>query len=217
MYQVLDKPRVSKSQSISVGFVKNDSRPARRANRAGTRGFRAPEVLFKCSQQTTKIDIWSVGVILLTLLGRRFPFFHSVDDVDAIIELASIFGYRRMRACAAHHGQVFETTIPTIGEKGFTWEKIVQWSSCVSDLTGREKQATKLLYHLLDLNPDSRVTAVEALSHEFFTKPEGDDLPWEEVEPDEEEKSSEKEDKGAVEQEAEATAAEGVAEEVQFV
>lgn len=217
MYQVVDKPRLTKSQSISIGYIKNDSRPARRANRAGTRGFRAPEVLLKCPQQTTKIDIWSVGVILLTLLGRRFPFFHSVDDVEALIELASIFGVRRMRACAAHHGQVFETTIPTIGEKGFTWEKIVQWSSCVSDLTGREKQGAKLLYRLLDLNPDTRLSAVEALNHEFFRRPEGEDQPWEELDHDDEEKLSEKGDVDAVEQKAEPTAAEGAADEVQLI
>jgi cell division control protein 7 len=51
-------------------FVK-DVRPNIKASRAGTRGFRAPEVLFKCMRQTASIDIWSVGVILLTLLTKR--------------------------------------------------------------------------------------------------------------------------------------------------
>ncbi|ODH27735.1 CDC7 protein kinase [Paracoccidioides brasiliensis] len=167
------------SNTMSTGYPKNDSRPSRRANRAGTRGFRAPEVLFKCTSQTTKIDIWSAGVILLTLLGRRFPFFNSADDIDAMIEIASIFGARRMRAAAALHGQVFETTIPTIGEKGYSWEKIVLWSSCVEQLTESEKQATRFLSTLLELNPSKRPTAKEALRHEFFTHPETEDLPWE--------------------------------------
>ncbi|EAA62990.1 hypothetical protein AN3450.2 [Aspergillus nidulans FGSC A4] len=105
------------SSGLAIGYPKSDSRPSRRANRAGTRGFRAPEVLFKCTSQTTKIDMWSAGVILLTLLGRRFPFFNSADDVDALIEMASIFGTRRMKNAAAMHGQIFETNIPTIGEK----------------------------------------------------------------------------------------------------
>jgi len=134
----------SYSTHASTGYPKNDSRPSRRANRAGTRGFRAPEVLFKCTSQTTKIDIWSAGVILLTLLGRRFPFFNSTDDVDAMIEIASIFGIRRMKAAASMHGQVFETNIPTVGEKGYGWEKLVVWSSCVQALTESEKQATRL-------------------------------------------------------------------------
>jgi len=35
-----------------VGYPENDRRPVSKANRAGTRGFRAPEVLFKCHAQT---------------------------------------------------------------------------------------------------------------------------------------------------------------------
>lgn len=35
-----------------VGFKKDDTRPGAKANRAGTRGFRAPEVLLKCPDQT---------------------------------------------------------------------------------------------------------------------------------------------------------------------
>jgi cell division control protein 7 len=94
--------------------------------------------------------MWSVGVILLTLLGRRFPFFNSADDIDAMIEMSSIFGTRRMKTAGAMHGQIFETNIPTIGEKGYSWEKLVKWSSCVEDLTESEEQATRLLSGLME-------------------------------------------------------------------
>ncbi|KAJ5288482.1 hypothetical protein N7478_001512 [Penicillium angulare] len=166
------------SGGLSSGYPKNDSRSSRRANRAGTRGFRAPEVLFKCTSQTTKIDMWSVGVILLTLLGRRFPFFNSADDIDAMIEMASIFGTRRMKTAAAMHGQIFETNIPTIGEKGYSWEKLVKWSSCVEDLTESEQQATRLLAGLMELDPSKRLSAEDALQHEFFTSPVHHDVEW---------------------------------------
>ncbi|KAL5332810.1 kinase-like domain-containing protein [Aspergillus crustosus] len=168
----------SASSGLAAGYPKSDSRPSRRANRAGTRGFRAPEVLFKCTSQTTKIDMWSAGVILLTLLGRRFPFFNSGDDVDALIEMASIFGTRRMKSAAAMHGQVFETNIPTIGEKGYSWEKLVKWSSCVEELTESEKQATRLLSVLMELDSSKRVSARDALQHEFFTNPIDHDVEW---------------------------------------
>jgi cell division control protein 7 len=35
-----------------VGFPQDDKRPSIKTNRAGTRGFRAPEVLLKCPDQT---------------------------------------------------------------------------------------------------------------------------------------------------------------------
>lgn len=155
-----------------AGYPKQDSRPSRRANRAGTRGFRAPEVLFKCTEQTYKIDIWSVGVILLTILSRRFPFFNSADDVEAMIEIATIFGQKRMKAAAQIHGCQFETTIPTIGTHGFTLERIILWSTCRSDsgekLSPEEKKAVEFLEMCLQLDPEKRISADEALCTEFL-------------------------------------------------
>ncbi|ORY60745.1 kinase-like domain-containing protein [Pseudomassariella vexata] len=155
-----------------VGYPKNDTRPSRRANRAGTRGFRAPEVLFKCTEQTTKIDIWSAGVILLTILCKRFPFFNSADDVEAMIEIATIFGTKRMRQAGQLHGCVFETNIPSIGAQGFTLEKIMLWSTCRTDsktgLTQEEKEAVLFLGRCMELDPSRRISAAEALDHEFL-------------------------------------------------
>lgn len=153
------------------GYPKSDTRPSRRANRAGTRGFRAPEVLFKCSEQTTSIDIWSAGVILLTILSKRFPFFNSADDVEAMIEIATIFGSKRMKAAGLLHGCVFETSIPTVGQQGFTMEKIILWSTCRTDdkpLTDDEKLAVRFLERCMELDPSRRITAEEALQHEFL-------------------------------------------------
>lgn len=184
----------SQPDTQSTGYPKNDSRPSRRANRAGTRGFRAPEVLLKCTSQTTKIDIWSAGVILLTLLARRFPFFNSADDVDAMIEMASIFGKRRMKVVAAMHGSIFETNIETIGDRGFTLEKIIVWASCrepdQGPLHAGEKQAVEFLEGLLELDPGRRWSAKETLNHEFFTAPVEDE--FEKAEREQQEEAEEK-------------------------
>lgn len=154
------------------GYPKNDTRPSRRANRAGTRGFRAPEVLFKCTEQTTKIDIWSAGVILLTILSRRFPFFNSADDVEAMIEIATIFGIRRMRVAGQLHGCMFETNIPTIGQSGFDLGKIIMWSTVRTDaeqpFTAEERVAVDFLTRCMDLDPSRRISAEEALASEFL-------------------------------------------------
>lgn len=157
----------------SVGYPREDTRPSRRANRAGTRGFRAPEVLFKCTEQSTKIDIWSAGVILLTILSRRFPFFNSADDVEALIEIATIFGQKRMQKAAALHGCGFKTTIPTIEDFGFSFEGIILWSTCRAGTPGLclsddEKLAVGFLGRCMELDPRRRISAEDALSHEFL-------------------------------------------------
>jgi cell division control protein 7 len=167
-------------QSDAVSYPKpdRDTRPSKRANRAGTRGFRAPEVLLKCTAQTTSIDMWSCGVILLTLLSRRFPFFHSADDIDALLELTNIFGKNRMRQVALLHGSVMETNIPSYSEQGHTFEKVVLWSTNRSarDATGKrvgvltedESEAVGFLEACLELDPGKRITAREALVHPFI-------------------------------------------------
>src|SRR5690606_28582304 len=93
-----------------------------------------------------------------------------------------------MRNCAALHGCSFETTIPTISEKGYTWEKIVLWATGrtnvrkdsrgkeVDDQLSRdEKLAVELMDRLFDLDPLSRITAKEALEHDFLTLVESED------------------------------------------
>ncbi|CAO1602747.1 Cell division control protein 7 [Xanthoria calcicola] len=168
-------------QPAATGYPKNDQRPSRRANRAGTRGFRAPEVLLKCTAQTTKIDVWSVGVILLTILCQRFPFFNSADDVDALIEIASIFGQRRLKACAQLHGTVFECSLPTVGDKGFLLKQIVQWS--VSTVRPEEKEAIdpelmeciNFLELCLELDPRKRISARKALASDFLRDEDEED------------------------------------------
>lgn len=82
----------------------NETRRTLRVSRAGTRGFRAPEVLLNCSSQTCKIDIWSVGVILLCFITRRFPIFQSHDDVESLLELTLIFGVDTLRKACRLHG-----------------------------------------------------------------------------------------------------------------
>lgn len=175
------KQRLQNSYSsingIMQGYPKEDRRPSIRANRAGTRGFRAPEVLFKCTSQTTSLDIWSAGIILLTIMSKRFPFFHSTDDIDAVIELASIFGRRFMQRAALKHGQLFESNLPTITDHGYRLEKIVMWSTGrrTKDEKGNkiplsdgEKEAFDFLQACLEYDPETRITAAHALRHPFL-------------------------------------------------
>ena len=113
---------------------------------------------------------------MLTILAQRFPFFNSADDVEAMIEIATIFGHLRMRQCAMLHGTVLECTIPTIGKHGFALSQIVQWSASTrtsddgEDLDPEVREAVKFLELCLELDPRKRISARAALANDFLAE-----------------------------------------------
>ncbi|KAJ7102091.1 kinase-like protein [Mycena belliarum] len=111
--------------SDKVGYPANETRPTSKANRAGTRGFRAPEVLLKCSEQTGAIDVWAAGTILLFFLTGKFPLFQCTDDNEALMEIATILGKKKMERTATLHSRTFATNVPSVTELGITWNSFV--------------------------------------------------------------------------------------------
>ncbi|KAI0775876.1 kinase-like protein [Trametes elegans] len=116
----------SAGPSDKVGYPEKDTRPHSKANRAGTRGFRAPEVLFKCGEQTGAIDVWSAGMILLFFLTKKFPLFQSNDDTEALMEIATIIGKRRMEKAATLHSRLFQSNVPSLTQDGISWSEFVE-------------------------------------------------------------------------------------------
>lgn len=164
------KPPILFFNSIMVpckppGYYESDSRHPMKAQRAGTRGFRAPEVLFKSMRQTKAIDMWSVGVILLCMLTGQYPFFLSVDDVDGLVEIATIFGHGEMRKAARFYDRIWKCNIPTIKEDRVPFEVIIKR---LNPRMEADTDVIDLLSGLLELNCDARITASDALNHPFF-------------------------------------------------
>lgn len=199
------------------------------APRAGTPGFRAPEVLTKCPNQTTAIDMWSAGIIFLSLLSGRYHFFNAGDDMNALAQIMTIRGSRETVQAAKLFGKtvlcskellakdlrelceglrqvcittpsgtesevqkqraalqmrmienqdgwfVEETNVtpPANTSKSFSYVSSADSAdSGQCDRNGWDKvpdESYHLLDRLLDMNPATRITAEEALSHPLFT------------------------------------------------
>lgn len=46
------------------------------------------------------VDIWSAGVIFLSLLSGRYPFFRANDDMTALAQIVSTFGSEQVKEAA---------------------------------------------------------------------------------------------------------------------
>lgn len=77
----------------------------RTAPRAGTAGFRAPEVLIHCPHQTTAVDVWSAGVMFLSLLTGRYPFFKPANDTESLVQMIAVFGTEKIKKLARTCGK----------------------------------------------------------------------------------------------------------------
>lgn len=152
------------------------SRRSQRAARAGTPGFRPPEVLMKFEHQTTAVDMWAAGVILLCILSRTYPFFRAPDDLTALAELLALFGTKAVQDAAGQYGKRLicsENVQPvdlqvfcqTLAERRPVDERSRDTSSTLCLATDL---AVDLLTKILALSAHERLPAEEALQHPFF-------------------------------------------------
>lgn len=144
---------------------KCQNRPKMIASRAGTRGFRAPEVLIASFNQTPKIDIWSAGVILLSMLTQRYPFFKSPDDLTALSEIAVIIGTDRLKEAAHECGRRIK--FPRKIE-GLDLRTLCHQLNPYVDDFNVDESVYDLLEKMLEPLPSKRLTADQCLEHPFL-------------------------------------------------
>lgn len=136
-------------------------KPAASAARAGTRGFRAPEVLVKHARQGVAVDVWSAGVVLLCLLTRRYPFFEAQDDFAGLAEIACLLGADALRRGTAALGRVCLAP-------AYESRPLAQLCAELNPSLAIPPEAIDLLARCLEVDPASRISAAQALAHPFL-------------------------------------------------
>lgn len=128
-------------------------------NHTGTRGFRAPECLLGITPVTPAVDVWAVGVILLSILSRLYPFFEREEETEQLCEIAAVCGPDALCEMAMRNGKKLTVTA-------------IQEQEHISDLTEPSLGALptgevrtklqRLVKRLLCAFPEKRFTAAEA-------------------------------------------------------
>ena len=140
------------------------SRRPKKVLRSGTPGYRAPEILLGYAHQSTSIDIWSAGVILLSLLSKKYPFFCPPNDLHALAEIIQIFG----SDVCVHAAQKLGISLNSSEySPGISLDKF-----CALNLQAKNtylfNELLALLRDTLTVNPMDRITAEQTLCLKLF-------------------------------------------------
>ncbi|EGD72372.1 hypothetical protein PTSG_00392 [Salpingoeca rosetta] len=151
----------------------DDDRKSKRWNRAGTRGYRAPEVLLQCTYQSAAIDMFSAGVIALGLLSHRTPFFPAEDDLTCLAEYIAVFGFVPFKDFAAALDKELDVEFgadpPDEIGVAHDLEAFCTRLRCPDDAPlSFPKEFYDLVRGCLSIDSRFRLTAAQALAHPFF-------------------------------------------------
>ncbi|XP_040988479.1 uncharacterized protein LOC121236053 [Juglans microcarpa x Juglans regia] len=149
---------------------KGDGKQKREGPCVGTKGFRAPEVLFKSLHQGPKLDIWSAGVTLLYLIIGRMPFFG--DPEQNIKDIAKLRGSEELWELAKLHNRESSFPVDLYSTQCLPSIKLQDWCETNTKRLEFLEEIPKSLFDLVDkclaVNPRVRIGTEEALQHEFF-------------------------------------------------
>ena len=147
------------------GLARKDSKQNNKkyTYRVVTICYRAPELLLGFREYGPEIDIWSIGCVFCELLTGVILFKENDKEKDQLNKIFSICGTPDEKKWPGvtklpnwkefWHKTVYKNSL----RENFKDNKIV-----VDDIT------FDLIQKLLQLNPKNRITAEEALNHDFF-------------------------------------------------
>lgn len=144
----------------------------RMKTKLGTKQYKSPELLLRKRDYDFKIDIWTAGVTMLSMVFQRYPFFKCQDDVDQFLNIVELKGMKAVQEFTDKYGLYFNRA----QRQGIDEEDAEAFQGMPFDtfldhdnFHLSSPPAWDLLSHLLTVDPETRYTAKEAMEHEYFT------------------------------------------------
>ncbi|KAJ1356863.1 Mitogen-activated protein kinase pmk-2 [Parelaphostrongylus tenuis] len=123
-----------------------------------TRWYRAPEIMLNWMHYTQTVDVWSVGCILAELVSGK-PMFPGDDHIDQLTRIMGVVGtpsYDFLSKIQSEEARNYIRNLP--------WMPRVDFFTLLPDASA---DAVDLLGRMLVLDPDDRISVIEALDHSY--------------------------------------------------
>lgn len=119
--------------------------------------YRAPEILLGSRHYSTPVDVWSVGCIFAEMVNQK-PLFPGDSEIDELFKIFRVLGTPN------------EETWPGVSSLPDFKSAFPKWppKDLASVAPNLEPAGIDLLSKMLYLEPSRRITARNALEHEYF-------------------------------------------------
>ena len=137
-----------------------------------TRWYRAPEILLGATHYSYGVDMWSVGCILGEMIHGKpvFPGQSTMNQIEKIMELTGVPSEGTTKKLSKFAPNMLQATrqinLPK-GSEGPPCEDAATEARFRKCFPSASKEALDLMMRLIRLDPDERLSAEEALSHEY--------------------------------------------------
>ncbi|XP_058463594.1 cyclin-dependent kinase 20 [Malaya genurostris] len=161
---LIDKLDVLKIADFGLARLYNDQDTTKvYSPQVATRWYRAPEILWGCQTYGPSIDMWAVGCVFAEML-RGVPLFAGATDIEQLALVVCTLGTPNLKDWPEVRNLPDYNKIRFPNAKGERWEDIFP--------SFTTKNEIGLMDSLVTYNPNSRLTAEEAMNHAYFTEGE---------------------------------------------
>ncbi|KAK0400105.1 hypothetical protein QR680_003360 [Steinernema hermaphroditum] len=124
-----------------------------------TRWYRAPEIMLNWMHYTKTVDIWSVGCIMAELITGKtlFPGSDHIDQLTRIMNVVGTPNEEFLQKISSEEARNYIRNLPKMQRKDFR-----------TFFANASPEAVDLLEKTLNLDPDLRPTAAEAMEHPYL-------------------------------------------------
>lgn len=132
--------------------------------------YRAPEILLGSKEYSTAVDVWSMGCIFAEMANQR-PLFPGDSEIDELFKIFQVLGTPTEETFPG------VTRLPDFNELFPKWRR----QDLAEKVPALSPAGVDLLSQMLEYSPMRRISAKQALMHEYFDdiRPAGGGALWE--------------------------------------